>query len=241
MLFFSLCYSNTTFNLDSSLSSRTKIKQSTAVKRRLIVESFVVLFIILSPFIFKLHEYVSDEEGATLNFLGFVIDDNGFQNLRINIWFLLGKLVPLSLLLIWFFTCKHWWYHIILIPVLMYAFQIFESVYSLDKNVDSENILWLLPICMVLIPFVYFIRIKLYDKYVHGIDLDAIDAELASLKSNPVVEEEIDSSALEQELESLKQESLADEINRKLSTRHLEQLLKQFQLQMQSFLSFTKK
>ena len=31
---------------------------------------------------------------------------------------------------------------------------------------------------MIVIPFVYFIRVKLYDKYVHGIDLEAMDVEL---------------------------------------------------------------
>jgi hypothetical protein len=64
----------------------------------------------------------------------------------------------------------------------MYAFQIFEVLYDDDIYVDTENILWLLPVCMVVIPFVYFIRVKLYDKYVHGIDLDAMDAELQYYK-----------------------------------------------------------
>ena len=60
----------------------------------------------------------------------------------------------------------------------MYAFQIFEVVYSEDQYVDTDNIMWLLPVCMVVIPFVYFVRVKLYDKYVHGIDLEAMDVEL---------------------------------------------------------------
>ena len=36
---------------------------------------------------------------------------------------------------------------------------------------------------MLVIPFVYFIRVKIYDKYVHGIDLDAMDAELQYYKN----------------------------------------------------------
>lgn len=64
----------------------------------------------------------------------------------------------------------------------MYAFQIFEVIYSQDDFVDTENILWLLPICMIVIPFVYFIRLKLFDKYVHGIDLEAMNAELEYYK-----------------------------------------------------------
>ena len=210
-------------------------------KRRLLLDSFIVFFIIISPFIFRLHEYVSTEEGATINILGFVIDDNGFQNLSIYMWFLLGKLVPLCLLTIWFFTCKHWWYHIILIPILMYAFQIFEEVYDNDYYVDTENILWLLPVCMVIVPFVYFIRIKLYDKYVHGIDLEAMDAELDELKSKIEITEISDSDIPADALEGIHQESIADELDRKLSTRNLEQAAKQFQLRLQNLLHFNNK
>ncbi len=66
---------------------------------------------------------------------------------------------------------------------------------------------------MITIPFVYFIRIKLYDKHVHGIDLEAMDAELQELKqkdihlsdtSNPQddldINKEIDVKSISEEL-----------------------------------------
>lgn len=163
------------------MKKQTSLKSKRA-RKRIFIESFIAFLIVISPFIFKLHEYVSSEEGATIEIFGLIIDNNGFPSLASHVWFLLGKFVPLYLLLIWFLTCKHWWYHIILIPLLMYAFQIFEVIYSEDKFVDTENLIWLLPVCMVVIPFVYFIRVKLYDKHVHGIDLEAMDAELKELK-----------------------------------------------------------
>jgi hypothetical protein len=176
-------------------------EKSKKAKRKLLLESFMVFFIVVSPFVFKMHEYVSSDPNATLNFLGITIDKNGFPNINIYIWFLLGKLVPLYLLLIWFFTCKHWWYHIIIIPLLMYAFQIFEAMYSDDKFVDTENILWLLPVCMVVIPFVYFIRIKLYDKHVHGIDLEAMDAELQAYREREKLQKEKEERKVERIIE----------------------------------------
>lgn len=169
---------------------RKRTEKETKAKKKIIIDSFMVLFIVLSPFVFKMHEYVSEEPGATLNILWFTIDSNGFFDLSTYVWFLLGKFVPFYLFVIWFFTCKHWWYHIILIPITMYAFQIFEAIYSHDKYIDTENVLWILPVCMVIIPFVYFIRIKLYDKYVLGIDLDAMDAELKELKERERLREE---------------------------------------------------
>jgi hypothetical protein len=94
-------------------------------------------------------------------------------------WILTGKVIPFLLLILWFFTCSKWWYHIILIPTIMYAFQIFNTVSSEVGYIDEVEIIWLIPIMMIIIPFVYLIRIKLIDKYVHGIDLKKIDAELA--------------------------------------------------------------
>ena len=147
-------------------------------RKRFIIESVAILLILITPFIFKIHEYLPLEPEATINILGFEITNNGFANVSTHVWFFLGKAIPLYLLLIWFFTCKHWWYHILLIPICMYAFQIFELYSTSDAIVDTDNVLWILPVCMVVIPFVYFIRVKLYDKHVHGIDLAAMDAEL---------------------------------------------------------------
>ncbi|MET1259278.1 hypothetical protein ABV409_08050 [Flagellimonas sp. DF-77] len=137
-------------------------------------------------------------------FLWFDVSSNGFADVSTHVWFFLNKFIPLYLLFMWFLTCKHWWYHIILIPILMYAFQLFELYYtpaSADSSVDSENILWLLPVCMVIIPFVYFIRVKLYDKHVHGIDLKAMDTELQILKEKEELRKEREK--LEQRRETL--------------------------------------
>ncbi len=151
-------------------------------QKRLFTESIAIFFIIAAPFLFKVHDYMPRDPNATIDFLWFSIDRHGFDDLRTYTWFLLTKIIPFYLLMIWFFTNKHWWYHILLIPICMYAFQIFEVIYGDDLFVDTDNVLWLLPVCMVIIPFVYLIRIKLYDKFVHGIDLDAMDAELQYYK-----------------------------------------------------------
>jgi hypothetical protein len=213
-------------------------------KRRILIDSFVLALIIVSPFIFKSHEYLPGDPEATLNFLGLTIDRNGFADLNTYGWFLLGKLVPFYLLVIWFFTCKHWWYHIILIPVTMYAFQIFEVVYSDDAYVDTENMMWLLPVCMVVIPFVYFIRIKLYDKHVHGIDLEAMDAELNTLKNQandsqsvPIKKKEIVKEIAEEPIAN-QYLTISEYINTKLSTDNLERKFKQFQHSLKGWLPF---
>ena len=213
------------------MNSKKQNNEGNNARRRLIIESLIAFLIILSPFIFKLHEYVSEDPNATLNLFGFEIDSNGFNNVSVYVWFLLGKIVPLYLFLIWFLTCKHWWYHIILIPLLMYAFQIFEVVYS-EEFVDTENILWLLPFCMVVIPFVYFIRVKLYDKYVHGIDLEAMDAELQYYREK---ERQSNHFMKEKPAEAL-QEEVEKDLSDQLPKTMLQKMFKNLKHSMQSFL-----
>ena len=153
------------------------------MKKKIVLDSITVLFIALTPFFYKIYDYLPiNDPDATVSFLGITIGSNGFEDVSTNIWFLTVKIIPLMLLIIWFFTSRNWWYYILLIPIAMYSFQIFELIYSENYNLDTENIWWLLPVCMVVIPIVYFIRIKLYDKYVNGIDLDAMEAELIALK-----------------------------------------------------------
>ena len=218
------------------------IEKRGKAKRKIFVDSIILVFIIISPFVFKLHEYLPGDPEATIEFFGLTFDRNGFADLNTYGWFLLGKIVPFYLLLIWFFTCKHWWYHIILIPITMYAFQIFEVVYFDDTYVDTENIMWLLPVCMIVVPFVYYIRVKLYDKFVHGIDLDAMDAELKSLskfrtsKGNSNSDVEQSTAEPEDNEPTIGYQSFSEYINSTFSTNNIERKFRQFQNNVKGWL-----
>ncbi|WP_229732439.1 hypothetical protein [Muriicola marianensis] len=198
------------------------------------MESLGLILIALAPFIFKIHDYLPEEPDATISIFGYTIDKNGFNHISAYVWFLLNKIIPLYLLIIWFFTCKHWWYHIILIPLCMYAFQLFEVIYSEDEYIDTENIFWLLPVCMVVTIFVYFVRVKLYDKYVHGIDLEAMEAELQAFKdkSNYSIKSEKES------LEDIKSDSTVD-LSENVSKRTLSKLFREFRLSIKNLFNFT--
>ncbi|WP_247656648.1 hypothetical protein [Maribacter sp. MMG018] len=193
--------------------------------------------IAITPFLFKFYDYLPKEENSEYSILGITIGSNGFDSVSTYVWFMMGKIIPLYLLILWFLTSKDWWYHILIIPIAMYSFQIFEEWFSSDSNhvvVDSKNILWLLPVCMVVIPFVYFIRVKLYDKYVHGIDLEAIEQELNQLKTD--TSENKEEEALKKNDGFENQEPLLKERTLKLSTNKIEQILKQLQTRLQSLL-----
>tara|TARA_R110002051_G_scaffold165130_3_gene235963 strand:- start:25043 stop:25702 length:660 start_codon:yes stop_codon:yes gene_type:complete len=207
-------------------------------QRKILLESTMVFFIAISPFLYKLYEYIPGASKDSITLLGITLDSNGFADVSTFIWFMMGKIVPLYLLVFWFLTVKNWWYHIILIPIAMYAFQIFEVLYSNDNDIDTENLLWLLPICIVVIPFVYFLRIKIYDKHVLGIDLEAMDAELKELKDKNVNPTNKKFNTTSEEIEDSEIPSLSDELNTKLSTGNIENMLKGIQERIQGWLNF---
>ncbi|QHI35023.1 hypothetical protein IMCC3317_03690 [Kordia antarctica] len=151
-------------------------KISTGRKSKsLVTGSIVAIIIATTPYIFYLYESFPDEKSWE-TFLFTFKSSSSLYNIA---WLLTGKVVPLVLLILWFFTCRDWWYHVILIPIAMYAFQIFSIIHDENNPVDEVEIYWLIPIMMIIMPIVYLIRLKLFDKYVYGIDLKKIDAELA--------------------------------------------------------------
>ncbi|MFS4415066.1 hypothetical protein [Maribacter sp. 2307ULW6-5] len=206
------------------------------IKKKIYVESVMVFFIAISPFLYKFYEYLPSNADGSVSLMGIVIGDHGFADAKTYLWFLTSKLIPLYLFIFWFLTSKNWWYHILIIPIGMYAFQLFEVVFDSDNYVDTDNIWWLLPICMVVIPFVYLIRIRLYDKYVHGIDLEAMEAELMSLKEKQQknrmqkakVEHKKKEPANGAPHDQRPSKGLVDYINSTLSTGNIEAKLKDF-------------
>lgn len=152
----------------------SRTKQS--VKKRLILESILIIFIALTPFIYYLYEYIP-QDVTKWKFI-FTFKSGKFPNVYISFWVFISKLVPLYLLIFWFVTCKHWWYHIILVPIAMYAFQFFNAVNKSSQFIDEVEIYWVIPILMIISPIVYLIRLRLFDKLVLGIDLKKIDKEL---------------------------------------------------------------
>lgn len=67
----------------------------------------------------------------------------------------------LYLLIIWFVTCRHWWYHILLIPISMFLFQIIILVNWEMNEVDTLEMYWLLPIIATVLMSLYYTRKKI--------------------------------------------------------------------------------
>ncbi|MDX1463644.1 MAG: hypothetical protein R3359_11345, partial [Marinirhabdus sp.] len=129
-------------------------------KRALWFGGLIVFLIALSPFIFYTYKSFPEGDLWKTYFFEWKTAYGSWFNAA---WYLTSKIVPLYLFLIWFFTCKHWWHWIILVPVSMYSFQLL-SIINESNGIDEVELLYMIPILLFLVPIVYLIRAKLFNK-----------------------------------------------------------------------------
>lgn len=153
-------------------SIRKKEKShKTDKKKSLITGTVVASFIIACPFLFYL--YQGFPESPTWESPFGTYTSYSWGDVNFLAWVVLSKLIPFLLLLIWFFTCKHWWYHVILVPLCMYAFQIYSTLSEDVKDADTVELYALAPVIFFMAIFSYTIRTRVFDK-IHGIDLSEL-------------------------------------------------------------------
>jgi hypothetical protein len=101
-----------------------KLTKQKLKDKNLVVGIIIATLIAITPYLFYLHESVPDVK-VWHTFL-FDYSSGYYDSAGIAIWVLMGKLIPLYLLFIWFFTCRHWWYHALIVPISMYSYQVFD-------------------------------------------------------------------------------------------------------------------
>lgn len=159
------------------MSMSAPSQKYTRFSKSLVISSIPPLLVAISPYVFYLYESFPVNESEWSTWL-FTYKSQFYQSMYATAWTWMNKFVPLYLMILWFFTCKHWWYHIILIPIAMFLFQLFSVMNDDVKYIDEFEIYYIIPIMMIVIPIVYLIRIKIFDKVVYGIDLKEIEEEL---------------------------------------------------------------
>ncbi|MCB0399025.1 MAG: hypothetical protein KDD26_05255 [Winogradskyella sp.] len=143
-----------------NLKSQQTDKRS--YNRRVIIGSIVATVIAGTPFLFYIYEYVPDTP-TWETFFG-TYKSNLYQSANVGIWVLMMKFVPLLLSLIWFFTCRHWWYHALLVPIIMFSFQFLSLLNQETPFIDEFHIIYLLPVMAVIFPSIYLIRAKMFNQ-----------------------------------------------------------------------------
>jgi len=149
-----------------------------STRSALALGGIVVLLIAIVPFLFYAYESFPGEQIWETSLFTW---ETSFPSWYAFGWYFIGKFIPLYLLLLWFFTCKHWWHWIILVPIAMYSFQLW-GVINESNNLDELDFYYIIPLLAIIVPFVYLIRAKLFNK-IRGKDLNKFEQELLEQKS----------------------------------------------------------
>ncbi len=153
--------------------------------RYLLLGSLLSIAIAFSPYLFYIYEIFPS--GPVWENSFFTYESRYYEDVMTAAWTYSGKITPLFLLLIWFFTCKHWWYHVILVPIAMYSFQIiilfYQDVYLRTDFMDINQLIYLAPFFIIILSIVYLIRVKIFDR-IYGLDLSELEETEVSVFSN---------------------------------------------------------
>ena len=132
------------------------------VNKNLFKGSLVATFIAATPFLFYLYEYIPAQ--PSWETLLFTYQSNFYQDVQVAVWAIAMKLIPLLLLFVWFFTCRHWWYHALLVPITMFVYQLFGTINSDMEYFDEFQLIYLVPLMALIIPSIYLIRAKMFNE-----------------------------------------------------------------------------
>ncbi|WP_241657675.1 hypothetical protein [Hyunsoonleella pacifica] len=131
-------------------------------KYSILLGSIIATLIAITPYLFYLYESVPETE--TWDTFLFVYHSNFYENANSAMWVLTGKVVPLFLIFIWFFTCRHWWYHTLLVPIVMYLYQILGIFNEENSYLDEFQLIYMIPVMAIVIPSIYLIRARIFNR-----------------------------------------------------------------------------
>lgn len=166
--------------MSNKLIHQSSKSQDRGKKKFTIGSGIVILLIAISPYLFYLYESFPTTNNVWET--SFFTIETSYQSFYLFAWFLSGKLVPLYLLLIWFFTCKHWWHWIILVPITMYLFQTWGLI-NQSRNIDEVELVYMIPVMLVIIPSVYLIRAKVFNRMRSSDDMKNFEEDLKTKRS----------------------------------------------------------
>jgi len=146
------------------LTDLLEIKPS---KKTILYSSIIILAIILCPYLLYAYQYFPESSSWESPFG--IIDVSYYKNFQHFAYYLFGKAVPLFLLFIWFITNKNWWYHVIIIPISVYMFQLISIINDSMTVVDEMEFIYTVPVTTIIMTILYFIRSQLV------VYLDAMD------------------------------------------------------------------
>ena len=131
------------------------------------------------------------EGPKSYSFGWFYVHDHDFKNLFIFIWYISLKIFILIPLMIWFISCKAWWRHAILVPIILYTYQLWETLKQESNIIDQFELLKAAPAILFILGLVLFLsnrikyQYKIYDLYSNMVkEINALLVEISDQKAS---------------------------------------------------------
>ncbi|WP_299678267.1 hypothetical protein [uncultured Dokdonia sp.] len=158
------------------IKQHTKSRQ-TDRKKRFIIGGVIAIILATTPLLFYLYTYAPNNAKVWETSF-FTFESRGFNNVQSFIHALFTKITFVIITTLWFITSKDWWKWAILVPLIMFLFQLIGVVNYQIKYVDDFSFWYSLPIVMPVIVFLIWISREL-NKTIGDLDLkDEIEEEL---------------------------------------------------------------
>lgn len=114
-------------------------------KKRLISGGVIAIILAITPFLFYLYKYAPADSKIWETSI-FTINSKGFGSAQGYVHALFTKITFVLITGLWFITSKHWWRWAILVPFMMFLFQLLGVVNYNVKFIDEFNFWLSLPI-----------------------------------------------------------------------------------------------
>uniref|UniRef100_UPI00404B8933 hypothetical protein n=1 Tax=Gelidibacter sp. TaxID=2018083 RepID=UPI00404B8933 len=168
------------------------------------------MIILALPFLFYLYKLSPDVTIWKTKY--FTLSTNHQDSIQIFFWLLSKKVLTLSILFIWFFTCKHWWRYIILFPLII---EIYKFLGFLDVELEFMNVTFIntlvysIPLCIILIfitnKWGYYNKSKSFNQQLTQ-EIDQLFSELSNFKKENYTKANTDYKHLLKEKDALSKE-----------------------------------
>ncbi|UMB52385.1 hypothetical protein MKD41_08520 [Lutibacter sp. A64] len=126
-------------------------------KKYLFYESILAILIITIPYLLYFHVQIPENLTEYDTVFG-TINAGYFETLDVYIYYIFSKFVPLFLLTLLYITHSKWWSHALIIPIATYLFQLISILNDGLDYFDETEFIYTLPIMVVVIVPLYFIR-----------------------------------------------------------------------------------
>ncbi|NNM08759.1 MAG: hypothetical protein HKO61_06275 [Flavobacteriaceae bacterium] len=149
--------------------------------RYIFIKDIIVISLIISlPFIYFIYDVFPVSNIFETPF--FIFKTTYFENVNYFVWVLLGKLMILAFIIIWFISCKHVWRYFLFFPFMIEFYRIFgafnDEFNFLPQSSMIGTFFFSLPFSMALI-----LIINKISNFINKIDVNSlgksIDCEIS--------------------------------------------------------------